>query len=202
MTPEVLPLPDAEVLLYRQFFTPAESDTLLSDLENEIAWTQESIRVPGRQVPLPRLTAWYGDEGAVYRWSGIVQQPLPWTYTLLAIKGRVEAETQAKFNSVLLNLYRGAQDSVSWHSDDEPGLGPVIASVSFGAVRRFQFKHLANPKLRLSIDLAHGSLLVMRGETQRHWKHRVPKASAPVKARINLTFRAIHVEPRTPETPI
>ena len=126
MTPEILPMADAEVLLYRQFFTPAESDTLLCDLENEIAWKQESIRVPGRQVLLPRLTAWYGDEGAVYRWSSIVQQPKPWTYTLLAIKGRIEAETQTRFNSVLLNLYRSEQDSVSWHSDDEPGLGAVI----------------------------------------------------------------------------
>jgi alkylated DNA repair dioxygenase AlkB len=194
MVPEALPLRNADVLLYRQFFTPQESDTLLHDLTDEINWKQESIRVPGRQVPLPRLTAWYGDPGLIYRWSGIVQHPQPWTYTLLAIKGRIEAETQSSYNSVLLNLYRSEQDSVSWHSDAEACLDPVIASVSLGAARAFQFRNIENPKQKYALDLPHGSLLLMRGETQQHWKHRIPKASTPFAPRINLTFRTIHTE--------
>ncbi len=191
MTPELLPMQDAEVLHYPQFFTPQESDALLEVLTREIAWKQESIRVPGKIVPLPRLTAWYADEGKSYRWSGIVQHSLPWTRTLLAIKDRVEDAAQTTFNSVLLNLYRSEQDSVSWHADDEPELGNVIASLSFGAVRQFQFKKLDDAKQRLSLDLAHGSLLIMRGETQRHWLHRIPKAKAPHPPRINLTFRTV-----------
>ncbi len=194
MVPEVLPLRDAQVLLYRQFFTAEESDTLLADLQDEVDWKQESIRVPGRQMLVPRLTAWHGDAGMIYRWSGIVQKPQPWTFTLLAIKMRIEAETQTSYNSVLLNLYRSEQDSVSWHSDDESGLDPVIASLSLGAVRQFQFKNIDNPKQKLSIELPHGSLLIMRGETQQHWKHRIPKAMTPFAPRINLTFRTIRAE--------
>jgi alkylated DNA repair dioxygenase AlkB len=189
--PERLPMQDAEVLLYPQFFTPPESDVLLDTLTREIDWKQESIRVPGRLVPLPRLTAWYADEGKSYRWSGIVQHSLPWTQTLLEIKVRIEAAAETTFNSVLLNLYRSEQDSVSWHADDEPELGDVIASVSFGAARQFQFKKIDDPKQRLSVELAHGSLLVMRGDTQRNWLHRVPKTSKPHPPRINLTFRTI-----------
>jgi alkylated DNA repair dioxygenase AlkB len=189
--PERLPMQDAEVLLYPQFFTPPESDVLLDTLTREIAWKQESIRVPGRLVPLPRLTAWYADEGKSYRWSGIVQHSLPWTQTLLAVKARVETAAQTTFNSVLLNLYRSEMDSVSWHADDEPELGDVIASVSLGAARQFQFKKIDDPKQRLSVELAHGSLLIMRGDTQRRWLHRVPKTSKPHPPRINLTFRTV-----------
>lgn len=188
---EKLAMPDADVILYRQFFTPDESDAFYERLMLEIAWKQESIRVPGKSVPLPRLTAWYGDAGKRYRWSGIVQTPNPWTATLLEIRARVEAAARTSFNSVLLNLYRSAQDSVSWHSDDEPELGAVIASVSFGAVRRFDFKHADDSKQRLSIDLPHGSLLIMRGETQQYWLHRIPKAKTEHAPRINLTFRTI-----------
>ncbi|HVU14653.1 MAG TPA: alpha-ketoglutarate-dependent dioxygenase AlkB [Phototrophicaceae bacterium] len=186
-----LPMADAEVLFFEQFFTLEESDVILAELEREIVWKQESIRVPGKSVPLPRLTAWYGDPGKTYRWSGITQRPLPWTQTLLAIRQRVEAPAQMVFNSVLLNLYRNEQDSVSWHSDDEPELAPVIASVSFGAARPFQFKRIDNPKTRLSVDLTHGSLLIMRGATQQYWRHRIPKTTLPQPPRVNLTFRVI-----------
>jgi alkylated DNA repair dioxygenase AlkB len=175
-----------------QFFTPDDSHLLLKRLRNEIEWTQESIRVPGKMVPLPRLTAWYGDEGTVYRWSGITQHPLPWTSLLKKIKQAVEDAAQTTFNSVLLNQYRDGQDSVSWHSDDEPELGPVIASVSFGAVRQFQFKRIDDPKQRLSIDLPDGSLLIMQGTTQQFWRHRIPKTTVPQTTRSNLTFRTIH----------
>ena len=190
-TYEKLPMQDANVVLYRQFFTPQASDELLERLLCEIDWKQETIHVPGKTIPLPRLTAWYGDEGMVYRWSGITQHPLPWTPLLTTIKQAVETATQTMFNSVLLNQYRSGQDSVSWHSDDEPELGPVIASLSFGAVRQFQFKRIDDPKQRLSIDLPHGSLLIMAGETQQHWRHRIPKTTTEQSPRINLTFRTI-----------
>jgi alkylated DNA repair dioxygenase AlkB len=190
--PEKLPMPDADVVLYRQFFTPEASDDLLQALTNDIDWKQESIRVPGKIVPLPRLTAWYGDEGMVYRWSGITQHPLAWTPLLMKIKQAVENAAQTHFNSVLLNLYRIGQDSVSWHSDDEPELDPVIASLSFGAVRQFQFKRIDDPKQRLSIELPHGSLLIMGGTTQQYWRHRIPKSNVVQTPRINLTFRTIH----------
>ena len=139
------------------------------------------------------MTAWYGDAGKTYCYSGITVEPIPWTPLLLSIKTRVEAVANTTFNSVLLNYYRGEQDSVSWHSDDEPELGqnPVIASVSFGATRKFQFKHKTNPDLRAAIDLTPGSLLIMAGATQHFWKHQIPKTTKPVGARINLTFRVI-----------
>lgn len=191
---EKLPMRDADVVLYRQFFTSEASDDLLQTLLSEIDWKQEAIRMMGKAIPIPRLTAWYGDEGTVYRWSGITQHPLAWTPLLKKIKQPIEEAAQTHFNSVLLNLYRSGQDSVSWHSDDEPELDPVIASVSFGAMRPFQFKRIDDPKERLSIELPHGSLLIMGGETQQYWQHRIAKTNAPqaVRIRINLTFRTIH----------
>lgn len=191
-TAEQLPMPDANVVLYRQFFTPQESDALLQTLTDTIAWKQESIRVPGKLVPLPRLTAWYSDEGATYHYSGLKQTPLPWTPVLSEIKARLVPVTGVYFNSVLLNLYRSETDSVNWHADDEPELGSVIASISFGAARSFQFKRLDAPKQRIAVELPHGSLLVMRGTTQKYWLHRIPKATQPQPPRINLTFRVIY----------
>ncbi len=183
---------DADVVLYRQFFTSDESSVMLRRLTSEIEWKQESIRIVGKSIPIPRLTAWYGDENMVYRWSGITQQPNPWTPLLIKIKQAVETAAQTSFNSVLLNQYRSGQDSVSWHSDDEPELDPVIASLSFGAVRQFQFKRIDDPKVRLSIDLPDGSLLIMGGTTQQYWRHRIPKTTLEQTTRINLTFRTIH----------
>jgi len=192
--PETPLLPDAEVLFYPAFFELAESDALFEELTHDIAWKQETIKIMGSDVLTPRLTAWYGDEGKSYIWSGITQHPHPWTPALLRMKERVEAAAAVRFNSVLLNLYRDGRDSVGWHSDDEPELGenPVIASVSLGATRVFQFKHKHNPDLRHQIELTHGSLLLMRGATQHFWKHQIPKTAKPTGPRINLTFRVIH----------
>lgn len=194
MSAETLAMPDADVIFYREFFTPAAGEDYLKHLTTTIQWEQRQIQVPGKLVPLPRLVAWYGDAGKSYSYSGITMQPHPWTAELLAIKQRVEAEAGVVFNSVLLNLYRSEQDSVSWHSDDEPELGenPVIASVSFGAARAFQFRHKENQDQRLAIELTSGSLLIMRGSTQHCWKHQLPKSKQPCGARINLTFRVIH----------
>lgn len=189
----LLPMPDAEVYIDRAFFSPTESDSLLADLTANIAWEQKAVQFMGKQVMQPRLIAWYGDAGKSYRYSGLTVHPLPWTPTLLDMKARVEAAANVSFNSVLLNLYRDGQDSVGWHSDDEPELGtnPVIASVSLGAARTFQFKHKQNPDLKQSVELTHGSLLLMRGTTQHFWKHQIPKTKKPLGARINLTFRVI-----------
>ncbi len=144
-------------------------------------------------MPLPRLTAWYGDEGKSYTYSGIEQHPDPWTPTLKLIKSKVEEILEVTFNTVLLNLYRDGKDSVSWHSDDELELGenPIIASVSFGAVRRFSLKHKISKDYKIDLDLPNGSLLLMKGETQHFWQHQIAKTSKSVQPRINLTFRMI-----------
>jgi alkylated DNA repair dioxygenase AlkB len=140
-SPEALAMPDAEVLFYPSLFAPAESDDLFQQLSTTIEWEQRHINLPVGKVPLPRLTAWYGDAGKSYTYSGMTFYPHEWTPQLLQIKHQVEHVSGVQFNSVLLNLYRHEQDSVSWHSDDEPDLGknPVIASVSLGSVRPFQF---------------------------------------------------------------
>ena len=143
-------------------------------------------------MPIPRLTAWHGAAGYVY--SGIRLTPAAWTPPLLELKALAERLAGERFNSVLLNLYRDGRDSVSWHADNEPGLGrdPVIASLSLGAVRRFQLKHRRLDE-RLALDLPHGSCLIMAGATQHHWLHQLPKTTRPVGPRINLTFR--HMRP-------
>jgi alkylated DNA repair dioxygenase AlkB len=184
---------DGEVILYSQFFTIEESDSFLEDLQKNINWKQEYIKLYGKLMPIPRLSAWYGDEGKSYTYSRIEQHPNPWTPTLNSIKARVESLIEVCFNSVLLNLYRDGSDSVAWHSDDEAELGknPIIASVSFGAVRRFCFKHKTRDNHKLEIELSHGSLVIMKGETQHHWLHQVPKTKQNVYPRINLTFRVI-----------
>lgn len=190
-----LTMPDAQVAFFPEFFQPNESDQIFLKLFNQTNWRQEKIRVYGKHLDLPRLTAWYGDPGKAYSYSGISMLPDSWTENLLKIKQRVDAAAGVRFNSVLLSLYRTGEDSLSWHQDDEPELGedPVIASLSFGGTRSFQFKHKARKELnRLSIDLTHGSLLIMKGPTQRFWVHQVPKTSQQVRPRINLTFRVIY----------
>jgi len=189
-----LTMPDAEVGFFPEFFPPNESDQIFQKLFNQTNWRQEKIRVYGKQLDLPRLTAWYGDPGKAYSYSGISMLPDPWTESLLKIKQRVDGAAGVRFNSVLLSLYRTGKDSLSWHQDDEPELGedPVIASVSFGATRSFQFRYKLDKNLpKVSVDLTHGSLLIMKGPTQRFWMHQVPKTSKPVSPRINLTFRVI-----------
>ena len=185
--PNLLPC-DGAVFLYPDALLQADADRLFAELRGGIAWRQEVATLMGRRVAIPRLTAWHGAAGYVY--SGIRLTPAPWTAPLLELKARAEALAGHPFDSVLLNLYRDGRDSVSWHADNEPGLGrdPVIASLSLGAVRRFQLKHRRRPE-RLTLDLPHGSCLVMAGATQHHWLHQLPKTARPVGPRINLTFR-------------
>lgn len=190
----LLPM-DGEVFLHPSFFKREESDELFRRLTQEVDWKQEQITIYNKTMNIPRLTAWYGDTDKPYSYSGIPMNPKPWTDLLLSIKERVETIANVRFTSVLLNLYRTGNDSVSWHCDDEPELGenPTIASVSFGATRRFRLRHLEDKKLITSMDLTHGSLLVMSGETQHKWEHEIPKTMInAVWGRINLTFRVIN----------
>jgi len=184
---------DGEVLYYPSFFSINESDGLFSALSNEIAWRHEPIVVFGRPVMQPRLTSWYGDPGKDYSYSGITMKPNPWTQALLVIKEKIERVSETTFNSALLNQYRDGRDSVGWHRDNEPELGenPVIGSVSFGGTREFQLRHCNDKGLKVSIDLEHGSFLLMRGSTQHHWMHSIPKRNAATGPRINITFRVI-----------
>jgi alkylated DNA repair dioxygenase AlkB len=186
-------MPDADVWLYRGFFAPAESSDLFESLLTSLPWEQKTIRFFGRHVRSPRLTTWHGDPGKVYRYSGITNIAEPWTMTLLAIKGRLDALAGVTFNSVLANLYRDGQDSIGWHSDNEYDLGKLatIGSVSFGATRSLHFRHKQNKALREKVDLGHGDVLLMRGTTQEFWEHQVPKSARCTEARINLTFRVV-----------
>jgi alkylated DNA repair dioxygenase AlkB len=197
MAPEPTPLdlPDADVVFYPAFFSGPDADRLFRELRDTTAWRQDNIKLYGGPVALPRLTAWYGNEGTGYRYSGIDNVPLPWSTALLEVKRAIEPACGVSFNSVLLNRYRSGKDSVSWHSDDEPEFGnePVIGSVSFGEARAFQFRHKAQKDLKAEVELTHGSLVVMRGATQHNWVHRIPKTARKVGERINLTFRVVRV---------
>jgi alkylated DNA repair dioxygenase AlkB len=190
---EVLSMPNAEVTFYRNFFDLRESDKIFQLLRDEINWRQDKMKLYGKDIDLPRKTAWYGDQNKSYTFSGIHLNPEPWTPILLQVKERIEKVSGVKFNSVLLNLYRHGNDGISWHTDAEPELGenPVIGSVSFGGTRRFMFRHRQDQTLKTEVELTHGSFLLMAGETQHFWQHQIPKTSRQVEPRINLTFRSI-----------
>ncbi len=190
---ENLFLRDGKVFLIPDFFTNEESDRLYKSLERNINWKHQPIKLFGKEIMQPRLTAWYGDEGMSYTYSGITMHPLIWNDDLLFIKNRIEEVTGHTFNSALLNYYRNGQDSVGWHSDNEKSLGinPVIGSVSFGTPRMFHLKHKADKTLKLKIPLSHGSFLLMKGETQHHWLHSIQKEPKITDGRINITFRTV-----------
>lgn len=183
---------NGEYLHFSNFFDKSTSDNYLQTLLDTINWKQEKMNMYGKDLLFPRLTAWYGDNDKPYSFSGITLKPKQWTKELLEIKSKVETKTDVSFNSVLLNRYRNGNDSISWHTDAEKELGknPIIASVNFGATREFQLRHI-HTKEKLSIQLSHGSLLIMLGELQHLWQHQIPKTKKPVSERINLTFRVI-----------
>jgi alkylated DNA repair dioxygenase AlkB len=182
-------------LQYHENIFDAQSHIALFDsLKHEIAWKQDHIKLFGKVHPTPRLVAWHGDQHCTYTYSGVVNTPLAWTPTLLTIKDRIEQLLYpAKFNCVLLNFYRDGHDKMGWHSDDEKELGPNpnIASVSFGATRRFDFKHKTDPNNKFSLELHSGSVLLMQGDMQHHWLHQLPAQKRILTPRINLTFRFI-----------
>ncbi|MFD2164858.1 alpha-ketoglutarate-dependent dioxygenase AlkB family protein [Thalassotalea euphylliae] len=161
-------------------------------LIDEVPWREDEIRMYGKWVAIPRLQQWYGDPGIDYTYSGLTLSAMPWHPVLASIKHQIEQLTGWSLNACLVNCYRDGNDTVGWHSDDEPELGefPNIASVSLGDQRDFQMKHKAT-KQKLVVPLSHGSLLLMSGTTQRYWQHCVPRTKRVKSPRINLTFRKI-----------
>jgi alkylated DNA repair dioxygenase AlkB len=191
-----LRLRDADVYLIRDFMPMDSADGLAMQLIEEVPWRKEQIVVWGRRLAQPRLVAWYGDKGRSYAYSGIRLDPLPWTRTLWELKAKVEAKADSPFNSVLLNFYRDCRDSMGLHSDDEKELGerPVIASLSLGEVRTLIFKHkIVGGEKPVHLKLPSGSLLVMKGDTQKNWKHGIDKEARLCGPRVNLTFRKIEL---------
>lgn len=182
-----------ELYVYPAFFSSQESDELQKALTEEVPWKQEPIKLFGKEIMQPRLTAWYADSGISYSYSGITMQANAWNKALLAIKLRLEEKLHLHCNSALLNLYRNGQDSMGWHRDNEKELGlhPLIISVSFGATRKFQLREYASKKNLISLSLHHGTVLVMGGESQPHWEHRVPKENKISSPRLNITFRNV-----------
>lgn len=185
-------LPGADITLFENFFSIEESNTLYSSLLKNTIWEQDQMTIYGKQVNLPRLTAWYGnlDEEPLY--SESKREIVPWNADLILIKERIEQEVNIKFTRCLLNYYRDGKDSVDWHQDYESNQrkNTVIGSVTFGATRPFQLKHVSQKDFkRITIPLGHGSLLLMKGETQENWKHKIPKTTKKILPRINLTFR-------------
>jgi alkylated DNA repair dioxygenase AlkB len=183
-----------EAWLFPHFLSGQEADQTYACLAKEIQWEQKPIRMFGKLVPQPRLTAWYGDEGISYRYSGLTQTSLPWHPALESLRRKVEIACDTEFNSVLLNWYRDGRDSMGWHRDNEKELGnePTIASLSLGEAREFQFRNQNNTREKISVALPHGSLLFMRGAVQENWAHCLPKRAGNLHGRINLTFRFVH----------
>jgi alkylated DNA repair dioxygenase AlkB len=190
---ETLPIVDGKLHYYRNWLSEEEADKLLLVLQHKVLWQQTEITVYGKSVPIPRLNAWYGDPGCRYTYSNAELEPIPWLPELMVINQRLSASLGCCFNTVLVNYYRNGNDSVAWHSDDEVELGsnPVIASVSLGAERRFCMRHRYCDKTQKTIDLHHGSLLLMSGRMQHYWQHQIPKIPKLVNSRINLTFRRV-----------
>ena len=193
---EKLSLSGADVRI-TQFCDAAVAYEWFSRLHGEIVWERHRLKLFGREIDAPRLSSWVGDPSAVYTYSRSTFTPHPWTPALSEIRAHVAAMTNASFNSVLCNLYRDGDDAMGWHSDDEPELGaqPLIASLSFGATRKFRLRHRSDTSRRLEFDLPSGSLLIMAGATQQNYRHDLPRSKRVTAPRINLTFRQIH--PRT-----
>lgn len=172
-----------------------DAGRLFEVLQDQITWEQHAVTLYGRTMPAPRLSAWIGD--SAYRYSGIVHEPAPWLEPLAELRDRLRGELGVTLNSCLANLYRNGTDSMGYHSDNEPELGPrpLIASVSLGDRRRFVLRHRVTRE-RWSWDLGQGDLLVMRNESQSEYAHAVPKVSQPVGPRMNLTFRVFRPKTR------
>lgn len=189
-------LPGAELHLLPGWLGEAEADALLEALREQTAWETHRIRIFGKEHDSPRLSCWIGDPGASYVYSRVRFEPRPWPEALAALRPRIDAASGVAMNSVLANLYRSGQDAMGWHSDDEPELGarPMIASLSLGGTRRFRFRHRRDHSKTFTMDLPHGSLLLMSGDTQANWQHALPRTARPVAPRLNLTFRRIQTQ--------
>lgn len=183
---------DGEVYYYGKVLKQDEANEYLKALLDSIIWRNDEAVIFGKHIITKRKVAWYGDSTFEYTYSNITKSALPWTTELLALKSLIEQKTGEKFNSCLLNLYHNGTEGMAWHSDGEKDLkkNGAIASLSFGAERKFAFKNKAN-KETISLILEHGSLLVMKGSTQSNWLHRLPPTQKITGLRINLTFRTI-----------
>ena len=191
----------ATLWLARAWLPADAAEALMRRLLADIPWETHRIRLFGREVDSPRLSCWVGDPGTAYTYSQTRFEPRPWPPALLETRERLQAATGGVFNSVLANLYRDGRDRMGWHSDDEPELGPqpLIASLSLGAERRFLLKPRDRRRLgpdarglrAFAVPLPPGSLLLMAGQTQRHYLHALPGTARPVGARLNLTFRLV-----------
>jgi len=177
---------------YGQLFSQEQADSYFDELMNHIEWKNDEAFIMGKHIITKRKVAWYGDSGYSYTYSNATKHALPWTKILLELKAVAEQKTGTKFNSCLLNLYHNGDEGMAYHSDDEKTLAKnaAIASMSFGAERRFLFKH-KHTKETVATFLENGSLLVMKDETQTHWLHRLPPTKKVNSARINLTFRTM-----------
>lgn len=194
-------LPPNGLLKYRPAWLERHAaDAVLGSLIEEVEWERHAITMFGRSVPQPRLLHFQGEGDVRYRYSGDTYTARPWHPLVARIRERLEGECGERFNSALLNLYRDGRDSMGWHADDEPELGPepVIASVSLGSARRFVLRNNDDHRRKMEISPAHGSLIVMGGDLQHHWQHQVPKTRKIVGARVNLTFRKILRRPAHP----
>lgn len=183
-----------DLLEYReQFLNPEEADNLKNRLLETVPWKQRTQKMYDKMILTPRLTAWYGDQKTAYPSGNDEVENNLWTPELFSLKQKIEKAFGYYFNSVLLNLYRDHHDSVAWHRDKESRYGkrPVIASVSLGQTRNFDFRKKDHHQSKYSLPLPHGSLLIMKGDLQESWEHRIAKSATPMKERINLTFRLV-----------
>jgi len=193
LTNNKITLPDADLVYYPNFLGNDLADNYFRSLLKKLQWEQYSIKLFGKTIPQPRLTALYALNTESYSYSGLKLNPLAFTKELKELYSEIVKITGSTFTHCLANLYRDGNDSMGWHADDEKELGknPVIASLSLGAERNFQLKHKTNPELKYALKLEHGSLLIMQGSTQEFWKHQLPKTKKSIEPRINLTFRTI-----------
>jgi alkylated DNA repair dioxygenase AlkB len=180
-----------ELYYYSSFFSTQEARDYYTSLTEETPWSQREIKIFGKEVMQPRLMAWHGDVS--YSYCGLMLDARAWSSQVLFIKKKVEAFCGESFNTALLNYYRDGDDSIGWHRDNEKVLGanPCIASVSFGAQRRFDLREYKTKENKISIDLESGSLVIMRGETQHFWEHGISKTKKVKEGRINITFRKV-----------
>ena len=190
--PENLLPYDGIAIYHGVVFNEQEANGICKDLLDTIPWKQDEVVMFGKKIITKRKVAWYADTGICYTYAGVKKSGLEWTSALFGIKQKVEAMTGAKYNACLLNLYHEGEEGMGWHQDNEKEIveGSSIASLSFGAERKFAFKHKKTGDV-VNVLLEHGSLLVMKDETQTHWLHRLPPTKKICSPRINLTFRTI-----------
>ena len=192
MKQEIINHQNLDIILDKFFLNQSDANNLYDRCLNDISWQSSAIIMFGKKIDVPRLECWYGDLGCEYTYSGKSLKGFEFPNFLLNLRMLIEKKVNSNFNSVLANLYRDGQDSMGLHADDEKELGnePVIASISLGENRPIIFQN-KKTKEKVTFDQPHGSLLVMQGKTQDHWKHAINKSKKIDKPRINLTFRNI-----------